>query len=160
MLPKSSQRGEIDDLHDAGLRIDLDLADVRAGGKREVGRIVERGLVESRLELVERIVVRHVRGQRDLAERLAAIGARDGELAVLELDVGLGRFEQVRGDLLALGDDLVDRLDDGGAADRERARTVRAHAERNASGIAVHDLDRSRSDMPSRLATTCANVVS
>ena len=110
-------------------------------GIREVGRIVERRLVEPGLELVERIVVRHVRGQRDFAERLAAVGAGDRELAVLELDVGLGRLEQVRGDLLALGDDLVERLDDRRAADRQRARAVGAHAERNATGVAVDDVD-------------------
>ncbi len=141
MLPKSSHAVKPTTLDDAGLRIDLDLADVRAGREGEVGRVVERRLVEARLELVERVVVRHVRRQRDLAERLAAVGARDRELAVLELDVGVRGLEQVRGDLLALGDDLVERLDDRRAADRERARAVGAHAERNAAGVAVHDVD-------------------
>ena len=88
-----------------------------------------------------RIVVRDVRGERDLAERLAAVGAGDGELAVLELDVRLRRLEQVRGDLLAFGDDLVQRLDDRRAADGERARAVRPHAEQHAAGVAVDDVD-------------------
>ena len=141
MLPKSSQAVKLTICDDAGVGVDLDLADVRARRKGEVGRIVERRLVQPRLELVERVVVRHVRGERDLAERLAAVGAGDGELAVLELDVGLRRLEQVRGDLLALGDDLVERLDDRRAADRERARAVGAHAEQHAAGVAVHDVD-------------------
>src|SRR3989442_5712035 len=80
--------GKIDNLHDAGLGIDLDLTDVRTCREREIGRIVECGLVEAGLQLVERIVVRHVRSQRDFAEGLAAVGAGDAELAVLELDVG------------------------------------------------------------------------
>ena len=112
MLPKSSTAVKFTISVDAGLRIDLDLADVRAGREGEVGRIVERVLVQARLELVERVVVRHVRGERDLAEGSGLVGARDRELAVLELDVGFRRLEQVRGDLLALGDHLVDRLDD------------------------------------------------
>src|SRR6266487_4621776 len=47
----------------------------------------------------------------------------------------------MRGDLLSLGDDLVQRFHDRGAAHGERARAVGAHAERNAAGVAVNDLD-------------------
>ena len=36
-----------------------------------------------------------------------AVGADDAELAVAELDVGGGGLQQVRGDLLALVDDLA-----------------------------------------------------
>ena len=103
--------------------------------------IVERGLVEPGLELVERIIVRHVGGEGDLAERLGAVGAGDRELAVLELDVGLGGLEQMGRDLPALVDHLVERLDQRRAADRQRARAVGSHAERNARGVAMHDVD-------------------
>ena len=113
---------------------------VPAGNVKLVG-IVERHFVEARLELVERIVVRNVGGERDFPERLAAIRAGHGELAVLELDVGFRGLEQVRGDLLALVDDLVERLDDRGAADRQRARAVRAHAEQDTARVAVNDVD-------------------
>ena len=58
-------------LHHAGIRIDLDLGDVRAGREREVHRIVERLLFEARLQHLERIVDRIVRHQRDVAEGLA-----------------------------------------------------------------------------------------
>ena len=47
-------RGPADDLGVAGLRIDLDLADVAAGREGEVGRIVERALLQARLELARR----------------------------------------------------------------------------------------------------------
>jgi hypothetical protein len=52
-----------------------------------------------------------------------------------------GRLQQVRRDLLALGDDLVQRLDDRGAADGERAGSVRPHAEQHAARVAVDDVD-------------------
>ena len=78
-------------------------------------------IVETGFELVVREIVRHVSSQRDLAQSLRSVGAGDGELAVLELDIGFGRFEQVCSDLAPFGDDLVHRLDDRGAADGERA---------------------------------------
>src|SRR5258708_37305890 len=46
----------------------------------------------------------------------------------------------MRRDLLGLGFDLLHRLDDGGAADRERARAISAHAELHLVGVAVDDL--------------------
>ncbi len=69
------------------------------------------------------------------------VGAGDAELAVLELDVALGGFEHVGGDLLGLGLDLVERLDDRRHADGARARAVGAHAELHLVGVAVHDRD-------------------
>ena len=42
---------------------------------------------------------------------------------------------------LGLGDDLVHRLDHGGAADRQRPAAVGAHAKGHAAGIAVHDIN-------------------
>jgi hypothetical protein len=50
-------------------------------------------------------------------------------------------FEQMRGDLLRLRFDLVERLHDRRAADRDRTRAIRTHAERNPAGVAVDDLD-------------------
>ena len=134
-------RGEALERRAARLGVHLHLADVAARRIREVGRVVERALVEARLQLVERVVVRHVGGERHLPERHLLVGARHLELAVLEHDVGVGRFHQVRRDLLALRDHLVDRLHDRGAAHCERAAAVGAHAERDAPGVAVHDLD-------------------
>ena len=47
-------RGEALDRRLAGLRVDLDFADVAARRVGEVGRVVERVLVQARLQLVER----------------------------------------------------------------------------------------------------------
>ena len=140
-LAEVVHRGEAVDPHRAGVAVDLDLADVGAGGEGEVGRVVERVLVQARLELVVRVVVRHVGGERHLAERLLLVGARHLVGAAVVLDVALRRLHQVRGDLLALGDDLVQRLHDRGAADGDRARAVGAHAEQDLRGVAVHDVD-------------------
>src|ERR1700733_7935879 len=46
----------------------------------------------------------------------------------------------MRRDFLALGFDLFHRLDDGGATDRDRARTVGSHAELHLVGVAMDDL--------------------
>ena len=68
------------------------------------------------------------------------VGAGDLQLAVLDDDVGLRRLEQVGGDLLGLGLDLVERLDDRRHADRG-ARAVGAHAELHLVGVAMDDRD-------------------
>src|SRR5260370_32244178 len=46
----------------------------------------------------------------------------------------------MRGDFLALASAPPRPLDDGGAADRDRARAVSAHAELHLVGVAVDDL--------------------
>ena len=124
----------------AGAGIDLDLADVGAGREGEVGRIVERALLEARLHAVGQ-VVRGVGGERHHRQRDRLVGAGDLELAILDDDVVLGRLELMRGDLLGLGLDLLHRLEDRGQPDRGRARAVGAHAELHLVGVAVDDLD-------------------
>src|SRR6266850_2414935 len=118
-LAEVVHRGEGDDLRRAGVAVDLDLADIAARGEGEVRRVVERVLVEAGLEPVERIVVRHVGRERHFAEGLLPVGARHLEHAVVVLDVGLRRLEQMRGDLPALGDDLVERFHYRGPTDRD-----------------------------------------
>ncbi len=141
MLPKSSAAVNLTIVGLAGCRIDLDLADVGAGREGEVLRVVERRLLQSRLELVDRVLVRHIGGQGDLAERLLLVGALDLVGAVLEHDVGFGRLEKMACDLAALVDHLVQGIDDRGATDRQRARAIGAHAERHLGGVAVDDID-------------------
>ena len=85
--------------------------------------------------------MRDIGVERDVAPGRRLVGAGDGEFAVLELDVAFGGFEQMRGDLLGLGLDLVERLDDRRHADRAGARAIGAHAELHLVGIAVHDRD-------------------
>jgi hypothetical protein len=77
------------------------------------------------------------RGPRDLLQRDAPVGPGHLEPAVREDHVGLRGFEEARGDLLALRDDLVRSHPERGAADHGRARPHRAHPERDAVGIAV-----------------------
>jgi hypothetical protein len=68
MLPKSSAATKLDDLGRAGVGIDLDLADVAAGREGEVGRIVERALLQARLH-AGRQIVRGIGGERHLEPR-------------------------------------------------------------------------------------------
>ena len=111
------------DRGDAAVGIDLDLGDmaaVREGGGRRILhlRIIESGLHAGR-EL--RGIARHL---RDIEQIDMPVGAHDAELPVAEFDVGGGRFQQVRGDLLALVDDLQRSLVQRRAANRQRARAA------------------------------------
>jgi len=91
----------LDDLKRAGIRIDLELADMAAVGIGEIGRRKRAGLVEPAFEPRRQIGGAKRRlghlGQGDMA-----VGAGDGEIAFGELDIGLRRFEQVGGDAPAL----------------------------------------------------------
>ena len=76
MLPKSSAATNWTISVVAGLRIDLDLADVAAGREGEVGRIVEGRLLQARLH-AGRQIVGGVGGERHLEPRHALVGAGD-----------------------------------------------------------------------------------
>ena len=78
-----------------GLGVDLDLADVHAGREGEVGRIVERALLQAGLELLAGELVGDIGLQRHLAEGQPLVGAGDREAAVLELDVAFRGFQHV-----------------------------------------------------------------
>ena len=89
MRPKSSAAVKLRQCDRPGISIDFDFGDVRACGVGEIRRIIKRSLVEAGLDSVDRIVVRHIGGQGDLGERHASVGTSNGELAVLELEIGL-----------------------------------------------------------------------
>ena len=57
-----------------------------------------------------------------------------------------GRLQQMRRELLALGDDLLADQDDGAAAHGGGARAAGAHAERDRVGVALDELDPLRID--------------
>ena len=63
------------------------------------------------------------------------------ERALRKVEVDRDGFEQMGGDLFALVDDFVHRLDDSGAADGKRTGSIGAHAELDLVGIPVDDLD-------------------
>ena len=125
----------------AGGRVHFYFADVGASREGEVGRVVKGGFVQARLQLVQRVVVRHIGRQRHLAESDFLVGALDGELAIGKFDVGVTGLHQMRGNFLGLGFDFVQRLHDGRTADRDGARAVGAHTERHAASIAMHHVN-------------------
>jgi hypothetical protein len=120
---------------------DLNLAGMRAVAEGEARRIVDRCVLQARLDLVERQVVRDVGRARDLRERKLAVGAGDREHAVAERNVVGRGFEQVAGDQPALGDDLGRGAIERAAANGDRARPEGAGAVGNEIGIALGDGD-------------------
>ena len=74
--PTSSTATKLHHLDHAGVLVDLHLGDMAAAGEGEVLRIIERGLVEARFQLLDRIVVRHIGGERDVGQRLATCRCR------------------------------------------------------------------------------------
>ncbi len=80
------------------------------------------------------------RGLRHIEQSDRAVGALDGEAAACEGDILLGGFEHVRGDLLALLDDLVGRLAHDDARHPHRAGRVRAAAFVDDVGVAFEDV--------------------
>lgn len=133
-------RRVIDDFDGAGIRVDLDLADMRAGRKREIQRIVDCRFVQARFQPFG-IVVRNIGCKGDLADVHCLVRARDREVAVGKFDVIFGRFKDMGGNLAAFLNDLVRCLDQCRTADRGRTRTVGAHTEHHLVGIAVDDID-------------------
>ena len=125
----------------ARLRIDLHLTGIAAGRIDEVRRIVERGLLQARLNVFERVVVRHISRERDVAPGDGLVCARHRERAVFQFDVAVGRFKQVCRDLLHLVDDFLGRAHQGRAAHGNGTGAVRAHTHRRVRGIAMDNLD-------------------
>jgi hypothetical protein len=76
---------------------------------------------------------------RHLVDAEAPVGAGNGEAAVLEFYVVFGGFEDVGRELLALGDDLLARHNDGSPAHGGRARATGAHTEGDRIGVALDE---------------------
>ena len=93
-------RGVVHELDGAGLRIDLDLADMAAIGKARLGD----GLVafgRERAAQIVRQIAALGRRARDVEQADRTVGAFHREAAGLELDVGRGRLQQMLGDARA-----------------------------------------------------------
>jgi hypothetical protein len=97
----------VDELNDASIRVDFHFGDVGPAGETEVVWIVVGLLLQPRLERLERIVVWHIGGECDIRERFLAIGADHRERATLECDVLLACLQEMRGNLLALGNNFI-----------------------------------------------------
>ena len=155
--PDIVDRGVAHDLHHAGLGIDLDLADMAAiGERREVHGLVADAVQAA--QVVRQIVALHRRG-RDLEDADRAVGALHDEAAGGEFQIGRGGFQHMAGDPHPLVDDLVRRVQHDDAAEPQRAAGMRAAADRDAVGVAVHQPTLS-SGTPSHSLTSWAKLVS
>src|SRR5262249_28989294 len=128
-------------LDHAGRGIDLNLADVTAIGKRRGARSVAHVLhVERGGDAVRQVDARaQLGGEVHDADR--RIGARNHKAAVHELDVGSGRLEHMRGDLLAALDHLGAGFDQRGASVHEALRAARAAAHDQPVAVALDEPD-------------------
>ena len=130
--------------HHAGIRINLDLARLRAVGPGQVDRVVERLLMQCRFH-ARRQVVRIGRCSCNLQEGDAAIRAIDPKVAASGFDfmthVGVGRFHQMGCEQPCLGENLVAGASDRRSTHRHRARAERAGAEWHPAGVALYDFD-------------------
>ena len=143
--PGVRNSGVAHDLDDARVGIDLHLADLRGARpvpvfRGEPGLRAEPGLETGRQGR------RLHRGMRDVGERHRPVGSCHREAGIGIGDVGLGRFEQVGGDALALVDHLVGGEADRRPGDRRRARIERPPAVDHEIGIALDEADIARRD--------------
>ena len=130
----------IDDFDDTGVAVDLDLTDVAAVGIGRTRWQNDGAFCQPDL---------HTRGQarrcvgslRDIDQSDRAVGALDGEVAVVEADIGLGGLQQMGGDTLGLVDNLFRRPLQRRAADADRARAKGSFAVGHHVGVAIDDVD-------------------
>src|ERR1700694_1168268 len=103
--------------------INLDDSDVSAEGPHEVAGVVVGDRFETLLHPLGKTGA--VRSERHLAERLALVGTPLYiELALVENDVLLSRFKDVRSELARLVENLLARLVNGHAAHRQRTTAI------------------------------------
>src|SRR5262249_37317688 len=125
-----------DDLDGPRLRIDLDLAHVTAAWPRILPRHEGPRLVEPRLQ-ARRQPARLEGRAGDIGQGHPTIRPGDPKSPGVEHEVGLGRLEEVRGDALRLGNDLVRREPQGRSADQGRAGAHRPRTEGYLVGVPV-----------------------
>src|SRR6516162_5041646 len=129
------------DFDDAGIGIDLDLADMTAIGEtREIYCLVAFGR-ERPAQFVGQIVAPQSFGS-DLEDAERPLGSLYPETAVGELQIGRGGFHHMTGDLQTLGDDVARSIEHHDAREAQRAAGVRTTANRHAVGVAGHQPNR------------------
>ena len=131
----------VEDLHDAGLRLDRDYGGVRAVGEDAGGirRLVGLRRFEQRRHALGQHLRPDVGDAGDFDERDGAHGAE--HLAGLDPRLRDLRLQQMRADRLDLRQHRAARLGDGAAAEHHAARREGAEAERAVRRVAVADRD-------------------
>ena len=129
-----------DDANDAGVRVDLDLADMGAGRPGTDFHHLIGGGVERTAQFFGQIVAGR-RRLRDIEDADMFVGAADRELAVDEIDIGRRCLENMRGDLLAFLDDFVAAKTDDETRKTHRTAGMRSPAGFDARGIVRDVID-------------------
>ena len=135
------------DLDRAGFDIHLDLAQIGAIGESGLARLVKGGGRQARRnacgQRLPEIAVQH---QGQLAERDLTIGSGHFDKAAFEHQIGLLRFQHLRGHLDRLGAGFHRRHMHRGATRHRHAAGNRADAERKQRGITRFHRDVLRGD--------------
>ena len=128
-------------LHVTRIGADFDDGDVCAERENEVGRVVEAGRLQRRLDPLGQ-VVGQIGLQCHVGKRLRLVGrAFDVEVPVIELQVLLGGLQQMRGDRARLVDDLLRGRGDRAAAGCGAATAVGAPSVRHDARITLDYVD-------------------
>ena len=122
----------VDDLDDAGRRIDLDFGQMRAV------RIGAVGLREGRAGIQLRRI--DARAFGEIGEADGAVGAGDPHDAVADLEVADAGFQRFGRDLLQLVAEVAGGAFDADAAGRNRRRAAGAEAGGDLVGVALQDV--------------------
>src|SRR3984885_15225 len=134
-------RGVTRKLKRAGLRIDLDLANMRPARKAELPECLVATAIKRSAQVERHALAVSAGGRRHVENSNMTVGAFDGEAAAGKGDIVLGGFEQMRGDFFALLDDDIGRLAHDDAGEPHRARGMRAAAFLDDVGVALVDID-------------------
>ena len=133
--------GIFDHFDKAGVGIDLDFRDmaaIRIGGG--AGAVADMRDIE-RLRQIGQQLGPAMKFLCQLHNRNGAIRSDDNEASMFEGDVGRCRLKHMRGELLAIRDDLRRALHDRGAAMHQRLRPAGTAADHNAIAVALHEFD-------------------
>ena len=113
---------------------------VATEGIGKVGRVVEAGEIQAGFQ-TRRIIVGHVRCERNVAKTNAFIGPLHCPSATRVFEVFLGGFKFMGSNFRSFFQHLIDALHDGATTYRQGTRTISPHPEGNGVGIAMHNVD-------------------
>src|SRR5215472_4549925 len=124
-----------DDLDDAGIGIDIDLADMAAIREaREIDGLVAFGGKRPAQLLRQVVAAQRRRCGLEYADR--PVGALDAKTAVGEFEIGRSCLQHVAGDLRAFGDDVAGCVEHDDARKAQCAAGMRAAADCDTVGVA------------------------
>ena len=140
-LARVVHRNMADQVDEPGIGVDFNLREMRAVRPVGPGFRCPRAFGFQSQTKVAWPAHRHVGHRHHVADMDRFIGAGDRQVAFAELDILLGHFQHMGGDLLRLFDDFVGGVLQCRAANRHRARTIGTATISDGVGIALDQAD-------------------